>query len=849
MNTAASHGRVQLPPASAPQPASAMPQPAPLDLPRACLWLGLLYLATALLSLVLSRQPGSIANIWYANAVAVAFFVRAPRAQWLPLALTIAVANPLANLMWGDGVAAGLSFLPANLVEILLAAWLLQRLGLAATEELTAHRVWRWMLFGGLLPQLAGATTGALTVSWHGGDDLANVWLTWYEGAALGALSLLPLALFVADRGVLQTLQALRDRRLAVFVPLTVGVTLMAAAALPYPFVYVMLPLLAAAALVHFAAVMVLTALASVTLAAAIGLGVLVPPPTTAAWQDVFSYLAFAGALVPAQLLAAMTHDLRSSRARLVERGAELSQAREAAEAASRAKSAFLAMMSHDIRTPMNGVLGTAEVLARSPLTPQQADDVQTIRGSALSLLALLDEVLDFSRIEAGRVELHRAPVELAPMAEAVCESLLPVALERGVDTLLYVDPALPPRVWGDATRLRQVLSNLLGNAIKFSAGRPGQPGRVAVRLERADGADCPRLLVRVRDNGIGIDPAAIPRLFEPFEQAGPETARRFAGSGLGLAIVKQVVAQMGGEVTVRSAPGAGSSFEVTLPLEPAGDSPTPPARLDGIEAIVVGDDERAAVVRTYLQGSGARVLRCADEAAALQAATGSACPVVLQLASDHPAQAGASPPWPRPVHAGLVRVLTGRRRRLRPTGPRTVELDGHCLVQAPLLEAVALAADRLALASPARAEGAAAPAATPWHGASVLVAEDDPVNCLVITRQLELLGLQATVASDGRQALQIWLEGRFALLLTDLQMPGLDGFGLTQAIREHEAARGPASGGRLPILALTANAFDEVRERALAAGVDGYLTKPLLLDALRHALERWLPHDTAPRG
>src|SRR5574343_897501 len=342
----------------------------------ACLGLGALYLALALLSLELSRQPGSIASIWYPNAVAAAFLVAAPGSRWPALLLTLALVNPLANSLWGDGLLASLAFVPANLAEVVLAAWLLRRLGLASTAQLSAAQVMRWLLFGGVLPQLVGATLGALTLSWHGGSGLATLWLKWFEGTVVGSLSLLPLALTVADRGWRASLHSLRDGRLRVLVPLTVGVALLATAALPYPFVYVMLPLLVAAALMSFPSVGLLTALAAT--------------------------------LVPGQLLSAVALELRRSRAALAQRGEELQRARTAAEAADRAKSAFLATMSHEIRTPMNGVLGMAEVLSRSPLSAAQAAQVGTIRASALSLLSLINDILDFSKIEAGRVELER---------------------------------------------------------------------------------------------------------------------------------------------------------------------------------------------------------------------------------------------------------------------------------------------------------------------------------------------------------------------------------------------------------------------------------------------------------
>src|SRR5258706_7296786 len=253
----------------------------------------------------------------------------------------------------------------------------------------------------------------------------------------------------------------------------------------------------------------------------------------------------------------------------------ELAVATDAAERANRAKSAFLATMSHEIRTPMNGVIGMVEVLAHSRLSESQADAVRTIRASAFSLLGIIDDILDFSKIEAGRLNLERAPVALPDLIESVCDTLLPVALDKDVELNLFIAPEVPDFVWSDSTRLRQVLFNLAGNAIKFGAGRPHQRGRVSIRVEVAQ--DPSRLVLRFADNGIGMAPETVTQLFSSFTQAEVSTTRRFGGTGLGLAICKRLVTLMNGEIDVQSALGEGSTFTVTLPFEAVDGGPRRP--------------------------------------------------------------------------------------------------------------------------------------------------------------------------------------------------------------------------------------------------------------------------------
>ncbi len=529
----------------------------------------------------------------------------------------------------------------------------------------------------------------------------------------------------------------------------------------------------------------------------------------------------------------------------------QLDEAREQAEAANRAKSAFLATMSHEIRTPMNGVLGMLEVLARSQLTEQQLDIMRTAQESARTLLGIIDDILDFSKIEAGRLEIERAPVSVAEVVENLCESMVPLANRRDVAMTAYVAPEIPPFVSTDALRLRQILFNLIGNAIKFSAGRAERRGRVAVRVTLARQAPL-RLAFTVIDNGIGMTQATIARLFVPFSQAEASTTRRYGGTGLGLTICKRLAELMGGEIAVASQPGEGSRFTLTLPVEPAeGDAPAlhPSPDLSGVECFVVASDEiDGDGIRSYLTHAGARVRFFASTADAARAAADCAAPVVVIQGAGGPGVPRAAPSFRGLTQVRHVWITRGRRRRARQESADAVTLDGTALRRHALLRAVAIAAGRAVLEAThdedahAAAVGAGAPpsvAEARGRGELILAAEDDEVSAAVLEKQLALLGRTAEFARDGAEALQRWRQGGYALLLTDLHMPVMDGYELAAAIRAEEAASGRPH--RLPIVALTANALRGEAENARAAGMDGYLTKPLQLDQLRKTVDHWL--------
>jgi two-component system sensor histidine kinase/response regulator len=490
-------------------------------------------------------------------------------------------------------------------------------------------------------------------------------------------------------------------------------------------------------------------------------------------------------------------------------------------EAAAVAKADFLATMSHEIRTPMNGILGLLELHQRTPLTAEQQEQVRVIRDSATTLLAVLDDILDFSRLEAGQIEIDHVPVPLRDLAEGALRAFLPNALEKGLKLVMFVDPALPATVLGDPVRLRQVLFNLCNNAIKFTA-----KGRIVLCVE-ASGAARPHPIVRfkVSDTGIGIPHEVQPHLFRPFRQAEASMTRRFGGSGLGLAISKALVEHMGGGIGYISTPGVGSEFwfDVALPLASPSEPPAWPADLlRGIEvSLLVEDEVERGFFQRYLESAGVAFGEVAPAAEGHYVVEDDASGMeLLVVDADH---SGAPPRrLDRPVCALLllraIAELAGRAERL-PAGT------------APVPQPAALAPH-----DPAEAERA---------GRLVLVVEDHAANRRVIGAQLNALGYAADLASDGREALSKAGERAYALVLTDLHMPEMDGLQLTRELR----ARGLRGGGRgrhLPIVALTANTLRNTENQCRAAGMDDFLLKPVSLSQLAERLARWLP-DAAP--
>lgn len=525
--------------------------------------------------------------------------------------------------------------------------------------------------------------------------------------------------------------------------------------------------------------------------------------------------------------------------------------ARRLAEQANQAKSVFLATMSHEIRTPLNAVLGFAEVLSHSALDTDQNALLEHMRGSAQHLLGLIDNVLDLSKIEAGEMALEGEALDLPALILDNSRALSGYATQRNVRICLFIDPSLPVHIVSDASRLRQVVYNLLGNAIKFSGGREGR-GQVFVRAELVRGGE-PALRLTVRDDGIGMTEAVIARLFQPFVQGEGTITRRFGGTGLGLAITKRIVERLQGEITVQSTPGAGSVFSVTVPLEPAAiQPPATPQRLKGAHCLLAESTAYiAGDLAHYLEHEGARVTRLEgrDLSAAMKVEGGGSVEVLITgpefaVASDLPAD------LPRVLLCGLT---TDPEAPAPGTSDRGIPASATCL-PTELLTCTALAkavqrARGHTLADTGHAPDAGArpdiAAASPRFDASqylpILVVEDDPMNQKVILRQLALLGLEPDLAENGAVALSMLQRKSYGLILADLHMPVMDGYAMTAAIRAREAEMGTDITRSVSVVALTANVLRDEIGRSRDAGFDGFLTKPMTLAQLSETLGAFL--------
>ena len=523
----------------------------------------------------------------------------------------------------------------------------------------------------------------------------------------------------------------------------------------------------------------------------------------------------------------------------------ELTRAKQAAESAVMAKGEFLATMSHEIRTPLNGIVPMLDLLLHSRMAPDQQELVKTASASAQQLLRIVDDILDYSKLEADRLDLETTTFNLREVAESVITLMERPAEAKGLSLQLHIDQGVRLPVRGDPVRLRQVLSNLISNAVKFT-----ERGGVSLAIRRlGESAAQHQLRFEVKDTGIGIDARAQDRLFQAFSQADASTTRLYGGTGLGLAICRRIVTLMGGRIGVDSEPGRGSTFWFEVPLlKVQGDMPSQPTELHGGRVLLITTDQRLRMRLTLLLPNwGLRVTTVENTHDALerlrqahaQGDPWSYSVVLADLSSLRNTALALARNLERKNQYGEARLVYLRGEDATSQDlPQGAQVIPRNAPDADLRSVLAASGVSWASHAPESVAPPRREAPDPTRKARILLVEDNPVNLMVAQRLLQVLGAECDTAGNGEVALQKIEAAQYDLVLMDCQMPVLDGYGATRRWREIEQARRATH--RLPIVAMTANAMAGDRQKCLDAGMDDYLPKPVTKGELERCIERW---------
>ncbi|WP_070969619.1 response regulator [Vibrio sonorensis] len=540
----------------------------------------------------------------------------------------------------------------------------------------------------------------------------------------------------------------------------------------------------------------------------------------------------------------------------LAKKNRELELAKKEAELANVAKSSFLAAMSHEIRTPMNGVVGIIDILTQSELTPDQQQLISTAKNCSLALLQIIDDVLDFSKIESGELKTEIIALELGSLIEMVAEALSVALKEKKLTLQCCIEPSTPRVIYSDPVRIRQILINLVGNAIKFTTSENHQIGNIIIRSHTATQQNSQHVIIEVEDTGVGMSKDFTQNLFEPFIQEDISTHRKYGGTGLGLSICKQLSELLGGAIQCQSTLGVGSLFTVSLPLnrQKSDIEPDSTKPLSGLTTLVMSNNRQMSGYLTRLLGHHGANVSTLDSERSIETVTslrGLQEPVIVvtydieESERNHLVDTCSTRD---DIDLRLVTLCNFTQTQAQIPDKNAIVCSANPLLPSKVVHWIEVASGR---ASPdvlhrehSDSESNKA-LTTPASDCRILIVEDNDINQKVIKRQLELCGYQSDVANHGEDALAMLSKKEFHIVLTDCHMPVMDGFELTSKIRSSH----DPNIANLTVIAITANALEGEEQRCLAAGMNDYLTKPIVLKKLSKCLAKWIQDQPRQEG